>query len=81
MVKIFSTNLWEKGIRKEKFAEHKIEYAYRDYEVRIVDRAYEGLKEILSLRKEKDFVYVTGSLYLVGEIKQEIIPKKKNRNV
>ena len=67
--KIFSANPQEKGIRKEKLTEHKIEYVFRDYEVRIVDRACEGLEEIMSLKKAEDYVYVTGSLYLVGEIK------------
>ena len=48
--KIFSHNPLEKGIRKEKLTEHKIEYVFRDYEVRIVDKAYEGLEEIMSMK-------------------------------
>ena len=43
---------------------------FDDKKVRIADSAYEGLQEIISLKKEEDFVYVTGSLYLVGEIKE-----------
>ena len=45
-------------------------FAYTDLKVRILDSAYEGFQEILSLKKEEDYVYVTGSLYLVGEIKE-----------
>ena len=77
--KIFSYNPMEKGIRKENLTEHKIEYVFRDYEVRIVDKAYEGLEEILSLKEGKDVVYVTGSLYLVGEIKEQNNPKEKDK--
>ena len=79
--KIFSHNPLEKGIRKENLTEHKIEYVFRDYEVRIVDKAYEGLEEIMSMKKTEDFVYVTGSLYLVGEIKEQDNPKEKDNNV
>ena len=79
--KIFSHNPLEKGIRKEKLTEHKIEYVFPDYVVRIVDRAYEGLEEILALKKEEDFVYVTGSLYLVGEIKEQKNPKEKDKKL
>ena len=67
---IFSVNPLEKGIKNENLTEHKIEYIFHDYKVRIVDRAYEGLEEILSLKKEEDYVYIAGSLYLVGEIKE-----------
>lgn len=77
--KIFSHNSLEKGIRKENLTEHKIEYVFRDYEVRIVDKAYEGLEEIMSMKKAEDFVYVTGSLYLVGEIKEQDNPKEKDK--
>ena len=76
--KIFADNPMEKSIRKEKNAEHKIEYIYHDYIVRIVDKACEGLEEILSLKEEQDYVYVTGSLYLAGEIKEQINPKGKD---
>ncbi len=40
--------------------------------VRVADSAYEGLQEIVSLKNEEDLVYVTGSLYLVGEIKEHL---------
>ena len=43
---------------------------FDDKKVRIADSAYEGLQEIISLKNEEDFIYVTGSLYLVGEIKE-----------
>ena len=76
---IFSNNPLEKGIKKEKITEHKIEYVFPGYVVRIVDKAYEGLEEILSLKKEKDYVYVTGSLYLIGEIKKQRNPKENNK--
>ena len=69
---IFSINPLEKGIKEENITEHKREYVFPDYVVRIVDKAYEGLEEILALKEEEDFVYVTGSLYLVGEIKEQI---------
>lgn len=45
------------------------------HKVRILDSAYEGLQEIISLKEKNDYVYVTGSLYLVGEIKENL----KNR--
>ena len=48
-------------------------FADTDPKVRISDSAYEGFQEILSLKKEEDYVYVTGSLYLVGEIKERIL--------
>ena len=48
-----------------------------DFKVRILDSACEGLQEIMSLKKENDFVYVTGSLYLVGEIKENGIGWRK----
>ena len=53
-----------RGISKE-----ELENITSDLEVRISDSTCEGLREIISLKKENDFVYVTGSLYLVGEIK------------
>ena len=53
-----------RGISKE-----ELENITSDLEVRISDSTCEGLQEIISLKKENDFVYVTGSLYLVGEIK------------
>lgn len=45
--------------------------------IRIIDSAYEGFEEILALKKNEDYVYITGSLYLVGEIKERIDPKEK----
>ena len=78
---IFSNNPLKKGIKRENITEHKIEYVFPDYVVRIVDRAYEGLEEILALKKEEDFVYVTGSLYLVGEIKEQKNPKEKDKKL
>ena len=53
-----------RGISKE-----ELENITSGLEVRISDSTCEGLQEIISLKKENDFVYVTGSLYLVGEIK------------
>ena len=67
---IFCVNPLEKGIKNENLTEHKIDYIFHDYKVRIVDKAYEGFEEILSLKKEEDYVYIAGSLYLVGEIKE-----------
>ena len=55
-----------RGIPKE-----ELENTMIDLQVRISDSAYEGLQEILVLKQEKDFVYVAGSLYLVGEIKEK----------
>lgn len=57
---------------KVKASEYKLENIATGQEVRISDSAYEGLQEILSGKKEEDLVYVTGSLYLVGEIKSSI---------
>ena len=54
----------DKMIQKKTESENTIS----DRQVRITDSAYEGLQEILISKKEKDLVYVTGSLYLVGEI-------------
>lgn len=51
---------------------NNIENLSEDQKVRIIDSAYEGLQEIRSLKNEEDLVYVTGSLYLVGEIKENI---------
>lgn len=64
----------DKNIEK-KTAKEKVDNTFVDQKVRISDSAYEGLQEILSLKKEEDCVYVTGSLYLVGEIKEQ---KEKN---
>ena len=64
--------------RKEILADDKViqekiesENTMTDLQVRISDSAYEGLQEILLSKQEKDLVYVTGSLYLVGEIKEQ----------
>ena len=57
-----------RGISKEEL--EQIFCDYKDLQVRVVNRTCEGLQEILDLKEEKDFVYVTGSLYLVGEIKE-----------
>lgn len=51
-------------------AKTELENIFRDQKVRIAHNACEGLKEILSLKKEEDFVYAAGSLYLAGEIKE-----------
>lgn len=53
------------------FAEKSLENIVTDRKVGIFDSAYEGFGKILSLKKDEDFVYVTGSLYLVGEIKEK----------
>ena len=53
------------------FAEKSLENTVTDRKVGIFDSAYEGFGKILSLKKDEDFVYVTGSLYLVGEIKEK----------
>ena len=64
--------------RKEILADDKViqekiesENTMADLQVRISDSAYEGLQEILLSKQEKDLVYVTGSLYLVGEMKEQ----------
>ena len=62
-----------KTARRIEREELEIIFADTDPKVRISDSAYEGFQEILSLKKEEDYVYVTGSLYLVGEIKERII--------
>ena len=56
-------------IVEEKAAETELETTGTDIKVRISNSAYEGLQEILRLRQNEDCVYVTGSLYLVGEVK------------
>ena len=53
------------------FTEKSLENTVTDRKVGIFDSAYEGFGKILSLKKDEDFVYVTGSLYLVGEIKEK----------
>ena len=53
------------------FAEKSLKNTVTDRKVGIFDSAYEGFGKILSLKKDEDFVYVTGSLYLVGEIKEK----------
>lgn len=54
---------------KEIFAQTSLENTVTDHQVGIFDSAYEGFTKILSSKRDEDFVYVTGSLYLVGEIK------------
>lgn len=54
---------------KEIFVQTSLENTVSDHQVGIFDSACEGFGKILSLKKDEDFVYVTGSLYLVGEIK------------
>lgn len=56
-----------------------LENMFKDQKVKIVDDAYSGLKEMLFLRKEKDLVYVAGSLYLVGEIKEQLLEIEKKQ--
>lgn len=48
-----------------------LENMMADHGVRVLDSVYQGFQEILSLKAEKDLVYITGSLYLVGEIKEQ----------
>ena len=60
-----------KDLEKET-AKVELENTKTDLEVRISDSAYEGLQEILLSKQMDDFVYVTGSLYLVGEIKEKL---------
>ena len=52
-----------------KNCEYRLEDNLKRNKVMISDSAYEGLQEILYLKKEEDVVYITGSLYLAGEIK------------
>lgn len=73
-----------RGIRKKEleniFADCKKDAKkYRDSEtqihtpkVMISENTKEGLQQILSLKKAEDKVYITGSLYLAGEIKDMI---------
>ena len=58
-------SVWEENLKNSKSCG-----ITENIKVRISDSACEGLQEILSLKKEEDLVYVTGSLYLVGEIKE-----------
>ena len=63
-----------RGIGKKEleyiFDEYKFEDNHKKNKVMILDSSYEGLQEILYLKKEEDIVYITGSLYLAGEIKE-----------
>lgn len=52
-----------------KNCEYKLKDNLKKNKVMISDNACEGLQEIMYLKKEDDFVYITGSLYLAGEIK------------
>lgn len=65
-----NTNEFQIGNKTEKTAKNKLENTVTNHKVRIFDSACEGLREILSLKKEDDLVYAVGSLYLVGEIKE-----------
>ena len=47
-----------------------LEEIFLGEKVRILDSAKEGLKEVLEVKLEEDMVYITGSLYLAGEIKE-----------
>lgn len=49
-----------------------LENIFKDQKVSIADTAYEGLQEMIALRSKEDLIYVVGSLYLVGEIKEHL---------
>ena len=53
-------------------AKNDLERIFAGQKVRITDRACQALEEMVALREKEDLVYVTGSLYLVGEIKEQI---------
>lgn len=57
------------NINANKITEVSLINTVPDCKIRILDSACEGFREMISLKKEEDFVYVVGSLYLVGEIK------------
>ena len=54
-----------RGVKK-----HQLEAIFLGEKVRIVDSAKEGLQEILRKRQLGDIVYIAGSLYLAGEVKE-----------
>ena len=69
-----SKNKSEQSALKECFessknCEYKLKDNLKKNKVMISDNACEGLQEIMYLKKEDDFVYITGSLYLASEIK------------
>lgn len=57
-----------RGLKKE-----ELEGIFLEEKVTISDTVKDGLLEILSLKGKEDFVYVAGSLYLAGEIKEVMI--------
>ena len=58
------------NINTNKITEVSLISTASDCKIRILDSACEGFREMISLKKEEDFVYVVGSLYLIGEIKE-----------
>ena len=52
---------------------------FSDHPVDISDNVADGLKRLLSLHKEGDRSYITGSLYLAGEVK-EYLPAGGNHD-
>lgn len=56
-----------RGLKKE-----ELEQIFFGEKVKMIEGTRECLQEILQLRKEEDMVYIVGSLYLAGEIKEWI---------
>ncbi|MBR5578042.1 MAG: bifunctional folylpolyglutamate synthase/dihydrofolate synthase [Lachnospiraceae bacterium] len=54
-----------RGVKKQ-----QLEMIFSGEKVKIIESTKECLQEILSQKKEGDLVYITGSLYLAGEVKE-----------
>ena len=54
-----------RGLKKQ-----ELEAIFSGEKVKMIEDAQKSLKEILTLKKNKDKVYIAGSLYLAGEIKE-----------
>lgn len=59
-----------RGLKKK-----ELEAIFSGEKVKMIEEAEESLQEIVSLKKEQDKVYIVGSLYLAGEIKESLARK------
>lgn len=55
----------KRGLSKE-----KLRSLFGHWQIRVGEDVPTALKELLGLRKQEDIVYVAGSLYLVGQVKE-----------
>ena len=54
-----------RGLKKK-----ELEHIFSGEKVKLIENTKECLEEILRLKKKEDLVYIVGSLYLAGEVKE-----------